>query len=58
MIALSIAIIISSLFISMAAIYAVYMWAEVHTKQIESYEEDRRAAREALKEMDDDNDNR
>ena len=35
MIAISIAITMSSLFISMAAIYAVYTWAEIKTKQNE-----------------------
>ena len=56
MIALSIAITTSALLFSMAAIYAVYMWAEVNTKRIESYEEERRAAMEALRETNDDND--
>ena len=55
MIAISIAITTSALFISMAAIYAGYTWAEVNTKRIESYEEERRAAMEALRETNDDN---
>lgn len=56
MIAISIAITTSALFISMAAIYAVYTWAEIHAKKIEILEADRRMARAAISALDDEDD--